>query len=474
MKSENRLTRIVATLGPASSDERVVGRLARAGMNVARLNMSHGDAAFHARTTRLVRKVSRRTGQPIGIMADLQGPKVRLGSFDEPLAISRGMKIVLTTRAAEADPERGIVPVDYRHLPVEAERGHEILVADGTVRLEVVGVGRHRVTCRVAEGRQLPPRAGFHLPQARVRRSALTAKDRRDLAAAIDLEVDFVALSFVRRASDLVEARKLIDRLGGGQMLIAKIETIQAVNQLEEILDAAEGVMVARGDLGVALPPERVPVEQKRIIEAAGKSGKPVITATQMLESMRTSSRPTRAEASDVANAVWDGSWAVMLSAETATGEFPVESVKMMDRIAREAEKVLLKAPRRRSVHVALTPSEAIADAAAWIAFDVGAEALVALTRSGASARQVARFLPALPTFAYTPSRETLTRMTLFRGIIPRLLGEQRSLRRAIGTINEDLRRRRDLVKGDLVVIIGGSPDEPLGVTNRLVIHQVR
>jgi pyruvate kinase len=474
MKKSDRLTRIVATLGPSTAGTKAIRRLVRAGMNVARLNMSHGDPSFHEKAARAVRRVARELRTPLGIMADLQGPKVRLGRLDEPVGIRRGALVTLTTHAREVDLKRKVVPVDYRHLPQEAERGHEILIGDGSVRLRVERVSGHRVACRVLEGRRLVSRAGLHLPEATVLRSPITAKDRRDLALAVESGVDFIALSFVRRAQDVAEARRLLRRRDGDQMLIAKIETPQAVDCLEEILAEADGAMVARGDLGVTLPPERVPVIQKKIIDAAGKAGKPVITATEMLESMRSSTRPTRAEASDVANAVWDGSWAVMLSAETASGDYPAESVAMMDRIIREAERVLLKGARRRSPRVALPPSEAIADAAAWIAFDVGAEAIVALTRSGASARQVARYLPTLPTFAYTPSRRTLTRMTLFRGIVPRLMREHRSLDRAIGAINLDLRKRGDLRRGELAVIIGGSPEEPLGVTNRLVIHQIR
>jgi pyruvate kinase len=229
-------------------------------------------------------------------------------------------------------------------------------------------------------------------------------------------------------------------------------------------------VMVARGDLGVELPPERVPVEQKRIIDACGAAGKPVITATQMLESMRHASRPTRAEASDVANAVLDGSWAVMLSAETATGEYPVESVQMLDRIAREAEPLLLKT-RRRSSRIAAGVSEGIAEAGVLVAFEIGARALVALTRSGATACQVARFLPHLPVYAYTSSRRTLTRLTLYRGITPYYLGEQRSLDSAIARIIHDLKERKRIGKGDLVVFLGGSPHQPRGITNRLVVH---
>ncbi len=474
MSHSTRLTAIVATIGPACASERVLQRMVRAGIDVARLNMSHGDHAFHRRMVRLVRRVARRVGRPVGIMADLQGPKVRLGSFPGPVRLRRGMTVVLTTRAREVDPDRLVLPVDYRHLPLETSRGHELLLADGAVRLRVERVRGHRVTCTVLEGRELTPRTGLSLPHATAVRSALTAKDRRDLALAVELGVDFVACSFVRRPEDLRQARNLVRRLGGDQHLVAKIETRQAVERLDDILAEADAVMVARGDLGIDLPPERVPIEQKRIIQVAGAAGKPVITATQMLESMRFASRPTRAEASDVANAVFDGTWAVMLSAETASGDYPVESVRMMGRIVRAAEEMLLRRPRRRPTTAAHSIAEGVAETGAWLAFEVGARAMVALTRSGATARQVARQLPGLPTFAYTPSRRVLTKMTLYRGIEPRLLPMQRTFTAAIRKIEEDLRRRRDVDPGELVVILGGSPDEPLGVTNRIVVHQVR
>ncbi|RMG42804.1 MAG: pyruvate kinase [Acidobacteria bacterium] len=474
LPADHRLTRIVATIGPATISPARLRLMVAAGMDVARLNMSHGDASFHRRAARAVRAAGRSLGRIVGLMADLQGPKVRFGDFGQAVPIRRGMPLVLTVRPAAADPERGVLPVDYPHLPREAEPGHEILVGDGAVRLKVRRVRGERVYCTVIEGTEISPRTGFHLPQAKPHGPALTAKDRRDLTLAVELGVDAVALSFVRTGEDVALARRLLRRRGSEALIVAKIETPQALDNLDEILAAADGVMVARGDLGVALPPERVPVEQKRIIEAATASGKPVITATQMLESMRYATRPTRAEASDVANAVWDGSWALMLSAETATGHHPVEAVRMMKRIIEAAERRLFKLPRRRRAPGPVPVSEGIAEAATWIAFDVGARAIVALTRSGATARQVARFAPSLPVYGYTPNREALGRMTLYRGVVPRPLRMQRTFSAAIRAVNADLKRRGEARRGELVVILGGSPDEPLGVTNRLVVHQIR
>ncbi len=473
MELSHRMTRIVCTLGPASDDANTVARLIAAGLDVARLNMSHGDHESHRKLARIVRREAKKAGRAVGILVDLQGPKVRLGRFPAALQIHKGQVVTLTTRRSETDLAKARIPVDYRALPLETQAGHVILLADGAVRVRVEQVRGHRVRCRVLEGRELLPRAGFSLPHATAVRSPITAKDKRDLAFAVELGADFIALSFVRRGSDLAEARRRILRLGGHQRLIAKIETATAVQKLDEIISGADSVMVARGDLGVELPPERVPVEQKRIIRAAALAGKPVITATQMLESMRTSSRPTRAEASDVANAVLDGSWAVMLSAETASGEYPVQSVEMMNRIIREAEQYFFMVPKRRRPLLSVSVTEGIAEAGAYIAFEVGACAIVALTRSGTTARQAARFRPSMPVYAYTPNSKILTQMTLYRGVTPRLLKAQRTFSGAIEKAAEDLLKRKEISPGDLIVVLGGNPDEP-GGTNRLVVHQAR
>ncbi len=467
-----RLTRIMATIGPASFDPRTVSAMVEAGMDVARLNMSHGDDAWHAKAARLVRQAARSAGRPVGLMIDLQGPKLRLGLFPAAVPVRRGERIVLTVQADDADPAAGVLPVDWRPLVREAEPGHELLLADGTVRLRVERVHGSRVETRVLEGNAIEPRAGIFLPQARPRETALSRKDRHDLAVAVSLKADFVALSFVRRAQDVDEARRVIERLGGDQLVIAKIETRQAVENLEEILVAGDGILVARGDLGVSLSPERVPVEQKRILQRAAAVGKPTIIATQMLESMRRASRPTRAEASDVANAVLDGAWAVMLTAETAKGEHPLAAVAMMDRIVRAAE-TMLRPPRRLSVRRGLTISEGVAEAGIALALDIGARRLVALTRSGATARLLARFPIAGGFVAYTPSRRTLGRLTLMRGAIPRYLAMRRDPERAIRAIEADLKSRGEASRGDTFVVLSGSASDPRGSTSRLVVQRM-
>ncbi len=472
-RQPERRTRIVSTLGPASDSPAVIEELIAAGIDVARLNMSHSDADSHRRLASRVRRAARKAGRPIGILADLQGPKLRLGRFDGILRLERGMDVTLCTKRSDMDLDRAILPVAYRPLSEETSAGDEILLADGEVRLLVTKVEAHRIRCRVLDGRTLTSRAGLSIPQAKIVRAAMTPKDRRDLALAVELDVDFIALSFVRRRQDLEQARRLIRKLGGKQLLIAKVETVPAVESLESILAASDAIMVARGDLGVELPPERVPIEQKRIIRSTGHAGKPVITATQMLESMRSSARPTRAEASDVANAVLDGSWGVMLSAETATGDYPVESVRMMDRIAREAEALAARRRVSRRRIESTSMAHSIAETAVWLAEDIGARALVALTRSGATARQVARAMPPLPTYGYTPSRQTLGRMTLFRSVVPRYLAEKRSLEIAIETVLGDLERRKEVARGDRIVILGGRPGPVEGTTDRIIVREV-
>lgn len=470
---DDRQTRIVATLGPSTAAPRPLQRLLRAGVDVVRLNFSYGTPEEHVLWGRRVRAAASRMGRPVGLMVDLQGMKPRLGRFDGTVTLKRGQQISLVPRQRDADPQAHILPVDYRGLLDEARPGQSILLADGRIELRTVSVKRGRVQARVLVGGEVTARAGLALPEAEPERTALTAEDRRGIVRASEMGADFLAVSFVRRADDLASARKLLRRQGSQAMVIAKIETAAAVRQLDAIVAEADGLMVARGDLGVEMPQEDVPLVQKKIIAAANAAGKPVITATEMLESMRTSRRPTRAEATDVANAVLDGSWALMLSAETAVGRYPGDAVRTMARIARRAERHRARGKRLRKPDSGLSVSEGVASAAVWIAFDVGAQAIVALTRSGATARQIARFAPTVPVFGYTPRDASLTRMTLFRGITPRRLAEQKSLEKLIEQVSTDLLRHRDARKGDIVVFIGGDPRRSPGETNRLVVHEM-
>ena len=471
-----RLTRVVATLGPASSSPAVVRAMVAAGLDVARLNFSHGTAAEHAARAARVRRAARAAGRPVGILADLPGPKVRLGVFAGPVELKTGDALTLTTRAAEADPARLALPVDYPHLAVESAAGQTLLLADGAVRLRVRRVVGGRVLCEVVDGGRVSPRAGLALPEAEAVRSAFTARDRRFLAAALGFGADFVAVSFVRRPEDVLDARRFAARRGGAPLVVAKIETRAALARLDEIVAAADAVMVARGDLGVELPLEDVPLAQKRIVAAAAAAGKPVIVATEMLESMRTAARPTRAEVSDAANAVLDGAWGLMLSAETAVGARPAAAVEALGRIAQAVEPALVRRERRRVARPdgGLGVSAAVADAGVLVAIEVGARAIVALTRSGATAREAARRLAPLPIYGYATSPETWARMTLYRGIVPRILAPQPTQARLLAKVEADLRARGDLARGESYVVVGGAPDEPLGLTNQVSVRRVR
>jgi len=343
-----RLTKIVATLGPASWSPAAIERLIRSGLDVARLNFSHGDAATHLLTARRIRSAAKRAGREVAILADLCGPKIRLGTFrgTDTLQLETGSILSLTPRNIEGGPDR--ISVSHRGLVRDLVKGRRVLLADGRIVLEVESLQGGEARCRVVEGGEIRERAGVNLPDSEVSARNPTAKDLRDLETALELGADWIALSFVQTAGDVQRLKRRIAKLGSEVPVIAKIEKPQAIEELDAILDTADGVMVARGDLGVECPPEDVPLLQKLLIREAHRRALPVITATQMLESMITQSRPTRAEASDVANAILDGTDAVMLSAETAVGKHPIATVKMMDRIARRVER---SDEWRRSVH---------------------------------------------------------------------------------------------------------------------------
>ncbi|NOZ93394.1 MAG: pyruvate kinase [Acidobacteria bacterium] len=414
-----RRTKIVATLGPATDSAEGIGRLIAAGVDVFRLNFSHGDRKTHARTISRIREAAARTGREIGILQDLGGPKIRLGVLPEGgVAVEPGTTVRLDT---SSEPVAGALPVNYPYLAEDVKPGDPILLADGTVELRVEDIAGGTVLCSVVTGGRLSSHKGVNLPGSRLRVPAFTDKDRLDLEVGLANGVDFVALSFVRNEEDLAPVIEILGGITPRPLLIAKIEKPQAVERLERIIERVDGLMVARGDLGVELPVEQVPLIQKRIIREAVQAGKPVITATQMLGSMVSSPRPTRAEASDVANAVLDGTDAVMLSEETAVGSYPVEAVRTLDRIARTVEpSVDHEAFLARLPAESHRPTdEAIGHAACWLARDVEARAIVASTVSGTTARLVARFRPAVPIFALTPHPWVERQLNLSWGVVP-------------------------------------------------------
>jgi pyruvate kinase len=418
-RSPVKRAKIVCTIGPASSDGVTLEKLVAEGMNVARINFSHGTHKEHAEVCRRIRKI----GSDIAVMQDLQGPKIRVGEMDGELDLTIGETLVLT--AEDPEGRAGVVRIDYSKLAEEVKPGNDIFLCDGTIHLEVDRIDGKDVRCRVVHGGRLASRKGVNLPGVSISAPALTARDREDLDFGIGLGVDYIALSFVRSAEEVRELRKILSEAGSSAKIIVKIEKREAIDDIDGILSETDGVMIARGDLGVEIPIEDVPVMQKELIKRCLSAGKPVITATQMLESMTVSELPTRAEASDVANAVVDGSDALMLSAETATGKHPVETVSMMCRIIAAAEEYALNITRDGSPGGALvgtdgvidTETDAVASGAVKTASEVGAKAIVVLTHSGRTARLVARRRPSVPVIALTDLEHVARQLSLVWGV---------------------------------------------------------
>lgn len=469
----HRRTKIVCTLGPASSDDATIRLLIANGMNTARINMSHGDHDQHRAVIGRVRAAGDSLGIPIGIIADLQGPKIRTGELENPPALlATGATFTLTTEQLMGDAHR--VSVDYAGLPGEVSAGDRILLGDGALELMVLAATADAVHTEVVHGGLLAEHQGISVPSGIGGLPSLTEKDLRDLRFALDMGVEYVAQSFVRRASDVRDTKRLIAAAGGDCHVIAKIEKPQALYDLEDILDESDGVMVARGDLGVELPPEEVPLWQKRIIARAAYHLVPVITATQMLESMIHSVRPTRAEASDVANAIWDGTDAVMLSAETAVGEYPAETVAMMDRIIRSAESA--SRPPADGAHHIERPdySYDIARAARQIAeTNPEVRAIVAFTSSGYTARLISKERPPAPVLVLTPDERVMRRCSLFWGVTARECRMLGTLDEMVTEVDHAMRSRFGLREGETVVLVGSLPVERVGITNFLKLHRV-
>jgi pyruvate kinase len=466
-----RRAKIVCTLGPAVDSPEMIRKLVEAGMDVARLNMSHGNHDDHRRRYDLVREASDATGHGVGIVADLQGPKIRLETFKSGKAkLAVGDEFVITTRDVEGDAT--ICGTTYRGLPGDVAEGDPILVDDGKLRLRVVKVEGEDVTTRVEVGGKVSDHKGLNLPGVAVSVPALSDKDVEDLRWALRTSVDFVALSFVRSAADAEDVRRIMREEGVMLPVIAKIEKPQAIDNLDEVVKAFDGFMVARGDLGVECPLEDVPFLQKLVIDKARRNAKPVIVATQMLESMITNPAPTRAEASDVANAVLDGADAVMLSGETSVGEYPIETVETMARIVASTESHEL------STMAAIdwqpkTRGGVIAKAAAEVAERVSASYLVAFTQSGDSARRAARYRGRVPVLAFTPVAKVRSQLSLTWGVETFLAGDVEHTDEMVRQVDEALLKIGRVKEGDQVVIIAGSPPGIPGSTNALRIHRM-
>jgi len=475
-----RNAKIIATIGPASKDPETLRRLAGAGMDVARLNFSHGEHADHLRAIEWLRRIAGEAGKPITILQDLQGPKLRIGGFKvpSPVALAPGHRLLL--RTSETDGDSTQVQVDYPELANDVEPGDRILLGDGRPELRVIHVGDGEVETEVVIGGNLTPHQGICLPRASLSVLSLSEKDLSDLEFGLKQNVDAVAMSFVRSAKDVIELKDAIRRLAPEAarlpQVIAKLERAEALQDLERIIDEADGVMVARGDLGLVLSAERVPSIQKRILRQANLQLKFTITATQMLESMIHNPRPTRAEASDVANAIFDGSDVVMLSGETAIGDYPVEVVETMGRIIEDAE-AHIKEWGQPAVEEEGKPADdalATSHAARALANDRGVKAIAVFTRSGKTARLMSKSRPDVPIMGYTPDKRTYSQLSLCWGVSPQLIPMVHSVEGMIEIVEKDLLRSGVTRPGDQVVLVASLPVGAAGPANFTYLHTVR
>ena len=463
-------TKIVCTLGPASDNRETLRSLMEAGLSVARLNFSHGTHAQHAVTLALVRATATELGRPVAILGDLQGPRIRIGDLAEPRRVTDGEDIVLVA-GEDAAPDQ--FPTTYEHLCDDLKVGDRILIDDGLIELVALEVSKHDVTARVLHGGMIKSHKGMNLPGVAVSAPSITDKDWADVAFAVEHRLEYLALSFVRRAQDIAELREKIPK---DMLVVAKIEKDSALENIESIVRASDAVMVARGDLGVELPFEEVPIAQKRIIALCNKLGRPVITATQMLESMITHPRPTRAEASDVANAIFDGTDAVMLSAETAAGQYPRLAVEAMTRIITEIEKhprVVRTDERRAAVDSAVSTEQAIAAAATSAVRSLGAPALIVFTKSGFSARVVASHRPNVPILVLTDQERTYRQLALVWGVVPCLVPHCDTYWDMVKLALEQVRLHGLAREGDRVVVTAGVPFDVPGTTNLMKVETV-
>ncbi len=472
-------TKIVATIGPATESQEMLEKLLKAGLNVMRMNFSHGDFAEHQNKLDNGKAASKKTGLPLAFLQDLSGPKIRIGTFNNDpsvrVTLKTGQKFILSTNEKTVG-DNTKVSINYPKITAEIKKGEVVLLDDGKVRMTCIEVKGDEVVCKVMNGAEIKGRRGVNLPESELSISALTAKDKKDLEFGIKNNVDYIAFSFVRKQSEALELRKILDKRGMNHTkIIAKIETPQALENFDEILEVVDGVMVARGDLAVEIPAEKVPLAQKMIIEKCNQAGKPVITATQMLESMIKNPVPTRAEVSDVANAILDGTDAIMLSEETTLGTYPLEAINLMTKIAREVEdderhSLLLSHPERL---IAENLSHSVGAAAAQTARTVGARYVVALTEFGHASALASRQRVSVPIIAMTPDQKTYNQMCLYFGVYPILVKREVGFREAHENALKVLVSEKLVKKGDKIVIISGTPFAKTHDTNMIVVEQI-
>jgi pyruvate kinase len=469
-----RKTKIVCTIGPASNSAKTIEGLIGAGMDVARLNFSHGTREGHKKVISLIRQASKKYKKNIAILQDLQGPKIRTGILKEgKVTLKSGNPFILTGRriAGTAD----IVSTTYPSMYRDVKAGNTILLNDGLISLKATSIKGVDVICKVINGGVLTDHKGINLPGTKIGLPSMTKKDMEDLLFGIEQGVDYVAMSFVRTDKDVRSVKNVIAKKCAFIPVIAKLEKPEAIKNIEKIMDEADGVMVARGDLGVEMSPEAVPIVQKNIIKMANEKKKPVITATQMLESMINNPTPTRAEASDVANAIFDGTDAVMLSGETASGRYPVKSVEMMARIISAAEKGYsyknFREERRQSKIFAF--HDAVSSAAVHAAYEIGAKLIVVFTQWGSTALLVSKQRPSMPIIAFTPHQSTMHRLNLYWGVMPKTMGLIENTDGLIKDMEKNLLSNRLVKRGDSVIILMGMPISQRGITNMMKLHKV-
>lgn len=469
-----RRTKIVCTIGPASDSLEKLKEMILKGMNVARLNFSHGTHEEHAKRVQMVREASGELGTVVGIMLDTKGPEIRTGLLAaDKITLVAGKNIILTTEEIQGSAER--LSISYKGLPKDVQPGTRILLADGLVELEVLSSENTETLCKVVNGGEIGSRKNVNLPGVVANLPAVTEKDVADILFAVEHGLDFIAASFVRTASDVLDVRRVLEEHNSEIQIIAKIENHQGVENIDEILKVADGIMVARGDMGVEIPTEEVPLIQKMIIQKCNKVGKPVITATQMLDSMINNPRPTRAEATDVANAIFDGTDAIMLSGETASGKYPVEAVEMMDKIGVRTERALgfEEILGRKEIVPTRTVTDAISYATCSTALDLGATAVITSTKSGHTARMVSKYRPKARIIAVTPRMDVVRKLSLVWGVMPLLVSETAGTDEMIAASIQTALAANYIKCGDLVVITAGVPVGVPGTTNLLKVHIV-
>ncbi len=474
-----RKTKIVATLGPASDNEIILTKMVKAGVNVVRLNFSHGDYSYHENVLKIVRKVSKSTGIPVAVMQDLQGPKIRTGELYKPkVFLKKGSKLTLTTKKCVGN--ESIQFISYKNLPKEMKKGDFVLIDDGKIKLQVLSTSASEIYCKVLLGGYIVSRRGVNVPGASLKISSLTEKDKKDVVWGVKNNVDLMAFSFVKNAGDVKELKSILKKAKADISVISKIETYDAIGNIDDIISETDGVMVARGDLAVEMPPEEVPMLQKMIIEKCNIAGKPVVVATQMLESMISSPVPTRAEVSDVANSILDGADAVMLSAETAVGEYPINTINIMSNVAKNTElnqpyhRLLSRGVNERlkgGNHIGTV--DAITHYVVNTAHDIGAKVIVALTETGSTARMVARYHPDQPIVVLSPNEKALKKIILSYGCYPNAIGQFKYVGDAIDTICKILLKEKIAKKGDKFVLAAGVPFGKTGGTNIVLVHKL-